>query len=177
MIIIKTILNKCFLFISLIICIIYLFSCTSTQKSISSSEQKVITGEVTLEYWKANAGWALYEAFDYEPEPEEIEKMKSLLEGKNYSFVIFATTYCDECMENLPKLFKVFETAQIPNDKIHLIGLDEKLSETSGEYKKYNISTTPVVFLKIDSVVIGEAGYPYRWSKNFIEILEGYYQN
>jgi|GEM_PF-2200284 len=164
-------------YVFIIIIVAFGFSCGSG-KSVSNDvnkndiKKKVIVGEVSWEYWKANAGWRLYEAFDYFPNPTDIEKIQKLLENKNYSFVIFATTFCDECESNLPKLFKVFETAKIPLSKIRLFGLDESLSESSGEFTKYNIPSTPVVYLKIDDKVIGEAGYPYRWLDNFIEILE-----
>ncbi len=156
-----------------IIISLLLFSC-GTSKTGEQKADNIVVGEVSWDYWKSNAGWSLYEAFDYEPEQEQITQLKKILQGKDYQFIIFATTYCDECEENLPKLFKIFELTQIPENRIRLFALDESGSEPSGEYKKYNTSTTPEVFLTIDSVIIGQAGYPYIWLQNFIEILEGY---
>ncbi|MFH1051337.1 MAG: hypothetical protein V1779_10475 [bacterium] len=151
-----------------------MLSFCASQKATQEKHDNIIVGEVSWEYWKANAGWALYEAPDYEPEQKALDKLKELLKGKDYKFIVFATTYCDECEENLPKLFMLFELAQIPDNRIRLFGLDESGSEPSGEYKKYNIRTTPEVYLSVDSIIIGQAGYPYRWLQNFIEILEGY---
>jgi len=157
--------------------LIFFLSCASSPKNTGNSEQKIIAGEVSWDYWKSNAGWAVYDAYDYEPEQAEIDKLKKLLREMDYSFTIFATTFCDECMENLPRLFKVFESSQIPPERYHLFGLDDKLSEPSGEFKKYNISSTPVVFVKVDNIIIGEAAYPYLWLKNFIEIFQKFEEN
>jgi hypothetical protein len=150
------------------------FSCSTGKAVKNTSKQNVIAGEVSWEYWKANAGWKLYEAFDYFPNDKDIEKLQELLANKNYTFVIFATTFCDDCEHNIPRLYKVFEKAKIPDNRIRLFGLDESSKEPSGEYSKYDIPSTPVVYLKIDDAVIGEASYPYQWLENFIEILENY---
>jgi hypothetical protein len=159
-------------YLFLLFIIVVGFSCSTGKTASNGNSKNIIAGEVSWQYWKANAGWVLYEAFDYFPNPTDIEKFKKLLDNKNYSFLIFATTFCDECEHNIPKLFKVFETAKIPENRIRLFGLDERLSEPSGEFTKYNIPSTPVAYILIDDKVIGEAAYPYRWLDNFIEILE-----
>ncbi|MFC2131275.1 hypothetical protein ACFLSQ_07560 [Bacteroidota bacterium] len=153
---------------------ILIFSCVSSRQEGGVTERAFVVGPVTWEYWQANAEWDLYEAFDYEPDKEYINRLKELLYSKDYYFIIFATTYCEDCEENIPKAFKLFELAEIPTERIKLFGLDENLKEPTGEYEKFDIGTTPVIFIQINSEVAGEAGYPYFWLENFIEILENY---
>lgn len=166
--------KKYFVNILILLYCLLSISCSTGKTLKDEAKNHIIAGEVTWEYWKANAGWKIYEAFDYFPNPKDIEKLKSLLKDKDYSYVIFATTFCDDCEHNLPRLFKVFELADIPQSRIRLFGIDERMKEPSGEYQKYDIPNTPVVYLKIGDHVIGEATYPYRWLENFIEILENY---
>lgn len=149
-------------------------SCSTAGHGAYGNDMAKVVGPSTWEYWQANAGWDLYEAFDYEPDNDEIAKLTKLLAGKDFSFVVFATTYCEDCEQNIPRAFKVFKKTKIPEDRIKLFGLDESLKEPSGDYRKYEIISTPVIFIEIDKKVIGEASYPYQWLENFIEILEKY---
>lgn len=163
----KTVIYCLLLFIN-----IFSFSCSSGKAVGNTGKHQIIRGEVSWDYWKLHAGWEVYEAYDYFPNPKDVDKLKVLLKDKDFSFVVFATTFCDDCQYNIPRLFKVFEMAEIPQNKIRLFGLDENLKEPSGEYEKYDIPSTPVVYLMIKDKVIGEATYPYKWLENFIEILE-----
>jgi hypothetical protein len=162
-----------------IICIILisiLLSCASSYHS-KDDGGRGITGPVTWQYWKENSGWNLYDYFIYVPDENDLNLFKNLLNDKDFHFVIFATTDCDECKENIPKAFKIFDKAGIEHNKITLVGLDGNIDETMNQWQKYNIPGTPVIYIEIDGKTIGEAEYPYMWLENFIEILGKYEKN
>lgn len=149
--------------------IIFLFACSSTQKY-----KNVLSGEFSWEEWKQKAGINQYIEHTYTPDPEKIEYLITLYNRvPSVRFIIFATSYCDDCKDNLPIIFKIFDKAKIPNDRIKLFGLDEEYEEPTGTYKNFDIETAPCLFVLNNGKTIGSVKGPkYNWLEGLINILE-----
>ena len=144
--------------------------------SVFAEDNAKITGKSTWEKWKSETDWDLIETYDYYfPDENKLSKLKQLIskiDTSKIEIIIFATTFCDECQVNIPKLFKILESINFPENQIQLYGLDNSLEEPTGEYLKYDIPSTPFVFVKYDNEIIADIGYPYLWLDTLIEIME-----
>jgi hypothetical protein len=150
-----------------------LFSCSSSKPVAQEQKGNFIVGKTTWSEWLEKTKWDIVPTYEfYFPDKKKIQKISELMEGKNYSFVVFATTSCEECKEYVPRAFKIFHELGIDDDRISLYGLDENLEEPSKEYLKYDIPTTPCVFIKYDDNIIAEVSYPFLWLESFLEVFE-----
>jgi len=126
-----------------------LTSCITIEKDVE------IVGEVSWDYWKQNAGWSDYSADGLDLDSDRVVRLKNLLKTGDYSFIVFATAFCPECEEELPKAFRIFEEAGVPAGRIRLIGLDKNGEEPSGLYRQYNAETVPIVIVLSRGTEIG----------------------
>ncbi len=130
-------------YIKLIIFFSLLVSCST----ISSKDEKVIIGETSWENWKAESGWNLIDYYSYQPDTALLTKLANVVEKHNLTFLVFASSICEDCKEEVPKIFKLFDNANIPLEKIRLIGLDRDVKEPSGEYEHYNLKKLPLLII------------------------------
>jgi hypothetical protein len=143
------------------------------QTNISDSPK--ILGETSWQKWKNSAGWNDYSASNYQPNPKKVNKLKNLLKEKEANFIIFASSFCDECKHEVPILFKLFELAELDSSKIRLVGLNENLQEASGIYKDYDLTSTPTLIILSKNIVIGKVEPPDNaWLEFIIEYLENF---
>ena len=148
---------------------ILLVSCSS----LKNNESNVLLGKTSWETWKQKAGWMIYDAPDFTTDSAAIALIRQKSKTAGITFTVFGTTTCEDCKENLPKLFKVFAQAAIDSSRITLIGLDEFNTEPTGMYKNFDIDYTPCLFVLRNDKVIGRIGYPkYNWVDGIIKILE-----
>lgn len=158
---------KCKTIIFLFVCFQLLSSCITIEKDIE------IAGIVTWDYWKSNAGWKDYEAMDFYIDYNKLEILNKKLKAGNYSFIVFATAFCSECEEEIPKIFRVFREAGVKQDAITLVGLDKNNGEPSGIYKKYKVKTVPAVIILENNIEIGSLYGSFEdFIGNLSEIIE-----
>jgi hypothetical protein len=146
----------------------FLISCISIEKDIE------IIGITTWDYWKKNAGWQDYEAKDFYIDYNKLDTLKKNLSSGNYSFIVFASAFCSECQEEIPKMFRIFTETTTSQDKIILIGIDKNNNEPTGTYKKYSIKSVPTVVVLKDRIEIGRINGSFKEIiDNLNEVLEG----
>ncbi|MCX7737091.1 MAG: hypothetical protein N2319_10290 [Candidatus Kapabacteria bacterium] len=145
-----------------------LFSCSL--KNMQSYEPPKVLGYSTWEEWKEKTGWK--ENDNYILDKNKINKLKNLV-NDNHKFVIFGTTFCDDCKDNIPKVIRILQELQVPKNNIRLYGLDYDLTEPSGYYKNFKIPSTPCVFILEADKVLGSIAHPdYDWLDNILKIIE-----
>jgi hypothetical protein len=165
----NTFLNSIIHYICLLLFISIIISCSHTKHT---TEDAKIIGKTNWNEWIKKSGWTEFDAKDFNPPSEKINKIIKL-NNKNIKYIIFASTFCDECREQLPKLFKIFNLAKINDDGILLYGLDGNLQEPTGTYKNYKINTTPTLFIQKNNKVYGGFQFQdYLWLDAIIEVLE-----
>lgn len=125
--------------------------------------------------WKEKTGWNDNEL--YNPDDANINILKQIIDN-NYNFVIFGTTFCDDCKEHIPKIIKLLNKIEVPDSNIKLYGLDYDLTEPTGYYKNFSISSTPCLIVMKSERIIGTISYPdYNWEENIIRILKNKKEN
>jgi thiol-disulfide isomerase/thioredoxin len=138
-------------------------------------ERPKILGEISWDKWKNTAGWNDYSASKYQPNIKKINLLKSLIKEKEINFIIFASSFCDECMHEVPILFRIFEFAGIDSSKIMLVGLDENSQEPSGIYKNYDIKSVPTLIILSKNIIVGKVEPPdNEWTEFIIEYLQNF---
>ncbi|MGH1386037.1 thioredoxin family protein [Kordia sp.] len=107
----------------------------------------LLLSEITKDGFTSNSfnSWFSpnYEA--YEPDAEIIKKLKRKL--KKYSITIFMGTWCGDSKREVPKFMKLLDAANFPEEKLRIVGLDNKRSAykqgPNGEEKGLNIHRVP----------------------------------
>ncbi len=150
---------------------LFMISCSS----VKNEDQKGITnvtGKISKQIWLDSTETIdIYQT--YQPDEEKIDNLNKLISGREYKYVIFAGADCVDCHENLPKLFKIFDRANIIEDRYSIYVLNNKLEEPSGFYRNFDIPTTPSVFVLKKDKQIGLITYPYYdWLNQIIKIIE-----
>jgi hypothetical protein len=151
--------------------ILFIFLFTSL---IYSSEKKIITGEFTWNEWKANCEWKSLDSVKFIPNQEVILKIKEKLKEKNYSFYIFAGSWCGDSETELPKIFTILDLLNIKQSNIRLIGVDRDKDEPSHLSKILAIMKVPTVIISRNDSEIGRIiEFPVNKDKSWeIDLLD-----
>ncbi len=155
------------LIIKYIIFVLLLCSCGTARQSPSK-----IVGKFDWAYWQENAGWTNYEAYDYQPPIEKIQKLKELIGQNEYKFLIFASTSCEECIKHTPRIIKLLRLADYEIANVIIYGMDEYTSEPTGDYKKYRVVGVPTLVIVQGGMQICKIEYPdFNWLGRIINCL------
>lgn len=148
-----------------------LFQITSSCQTFK--DDIVITGEQSWDYWQKNAGWQSYSADYYQPSLDSINLFAKKVNNQEISFIIFASSFCEDCEHELPKIFKIFDLAKISPEHIKIIGLDKAGREPSGIYNKLNAGAIPSLYIMKNNVPVGNCTYPdTEWLAKLLEIIK-----
>jgi hypothetical protein len=151
----------------------YLITFLLILASCSSLKDKPVTGVFTQKQWLEQTGWSAPTARKIIFEDVKLSRLQKLLKQHNFSFVIAASAVCDECKEQLPIMFRMFDNLGVRSNDITITGLDDNYTEPTGEYKKFNISTTPILFVLHEGKTIGSIIYPDTdWLGGILKIVE-----
>ncbi|MDH7514825.1 MAG: hypothetical protein QHI48_02960 [Bacteroidota bacterium] len=147
--------------------------CNGTRDSTKSSAAgPAIVGIMSWREWVAATGWDIRNEVHHFPE-EKLRHLRSLVERNNASFIVFASSRCEECHEHLPRIFSMFEEAGIDTSRVTLVGVDESLREPTGAFARFEIPSTPCVVVLRGETVAGMIAYPdFRWLNGMLRILE-----
>lgn len=152
--------------------LIFTFFCIFTSCSLIKDDT-VIVGETSWEYWKQNTDWHSHVAPYYQPALDSVEMFANAAKNSSAIFIVFASSFCDDCERELPKIFKLFELASIEQKKIKLYGLDKSGREPSGEYKRLGAESLPAVFIEKNGKIIGKCAVPEtEWLREFLHLLK-----
>lgn len=154
-----------FIYYSIIILLLTLFTaCSSVQT------KKELVGPINLEEWKNSKYWNEKTYQDYEPNTQNIDLLQLAWKRNNFKIIIFASIYCDDCIETMPIFYKIFEYSKFKNENIIIYGLDEYSTEPTGFYKKFKIDKTPAVFLEFTDGQVFQVSKAKDWLESIIQI-------
>lgn len=153
----------------LILLIFALGSCGFFQ----APEKPVLAGKFSWNEWTKKSGWKDADVAFYSHDPKKIEILRKIIPLDKARFYVFASSYCEICEKETPKLFDIFNKVGVPREKIKFFGVDEDLREPTKTYKRFEIESVPVVFITIDDKTVGSAGYPdFKWLDGIIQAFE-----
>lgn len=159
----KIILNTAILF--------FLISCVSNKVTNRTEIDSDLLGKKNKQEWLSQTNTLNFYS-SYQPDQSDLLIFNELIRKKQYSFIIFAGFDCQDCHENIPIILKIFELAGIKEPDYSIYVLDNKLEEPSGFYGKFDIPTTPSLFILDKDKEIGLITYPnYNWLDMMNEVI------
>lgn len=93
------------------------------------------------------------EYFQYEPEPRVIEDLKSLLTSLEVTIVL--GTWCGDSLREVPRLLKVLDLLEIPQNDITIIAVDQSKSIPKETIEELQIEKVPTIIIYKDGLEIG----------------------
>lgn len=136
-------------------------------------QRKDLLGYTTVAYWRANCGWSDFAAPGYSPDTARSARIGRLARERDASFLICASAGCSTCRDEVPRILRLLEAAQVPPERIRFLGLDRYAEDPAGEYKKYEVEFIPAVAVICSDKFIGLASFPSMdWERDIIKILE-----
>lgn len=151
-----------------IIILALISACASTK-----NEKKIITGEFSWNQWQKQAGWESYDAAEYLPGEFLSQQLKHIVVSEDVNLLLFSGSWCGDSKSEVPKIFKLFESANISLDKIKLYGVDRNKLEPTGTAEKYKIKRVPTLLVLRNGKEIGRIiEYPKTsWEEDIFQIL------
>lgn len=148
--------------------LVLIAACASTK-----NEKKIITGKFTWNQWQKQAGWDKYDAADYEPGEFLAGQLSEIVKNNDISFLLFSASWCGDSKSEVPKIYKLFDTAKIPIDRIKLFGVDRQKLEPTGTAEKYKIERVPTLVILRDGKEIGRIiEHPKTsWEEDIFKII------
>jgi thiol-disulfide isomerase/thioredoxin len=135
---------------------------------------KILTGICSWSEWQKHTRWKVKKQCRIDCQRKRnLEDLKNIIISKNISFIFFNGSWCPDSMEEMPLLYKLFESADIPCDMIRIIGLDMDKSDSEGFSKKYYVEHLPTLVVLKDKEEIGRiVEHPVSgWEKSLLGIL------
>jgi len=151
-----------------IIAITILLSCNVMNQSTYP------TGEFSWDKWQTVSGWEDHAASDYFPNSKYVDTIKILSDDRELSYLIFTASWCPDSKSETPKMFKLFDTLDIPLSSVRLFGVDREKHEPTNTYLNYDLQRVPTLIILENEVEIGRiVEYPIKtWEEDLVEILK-----
>ena len=121
------------------------------QLSKDARGREMLLGEITKEGLTSNSfnTWFSKNYEAYQPDEAIVQKLRRKL--KKYSITVFMGTWCGDSKREIPRLYKVLDTANFPEEKLRVIGVNNARSNykqaPNGEEKGLNIHRVPTIIV------------------------------
>ncbi len=139
-----------------------------------NSENYMLVGAFQREVLQDSnfAWWFNSEYTNYDVDTESIIKYKNSFEGKIIQIVL--GTWCSDTRREVPRLVKILDFVDFPNDKHFLIGVDRAKKGLSDEVDGLDIEYVPTIIVYESGKEIGRIIETPRVTleKDLIEIIE-----
>lgn len=140
---------------------------------VSQGEKPILIGNYKWTEWLEQTGREANPELNYKPSSEKVDILKNLIFEKEFSFLIFAGSWCGDSKTELPKLFNLFNLCNLEPDSIPLIGVDRQKIEPTGISQYYRIERVPTLIVLLDNKEIGRIiEFPeITWEDDLIKLL------
>jgi thiol-disulfide isomerase/thioredoxin len=118
--------------------------------------------------------WFIPNYNKYEPNEKVVKKIKKNL--KNITIVSFVGTWCHDSKREIPRLYKILETADFDfNNNARMVGITRGKKTPDNLQEGYNIKHTPTVIFYKNGKEIGRFVEHARQTleKDILKILKG----
>lgn len=118
--------------------------------------------------------WYSPEHKEYAVDQNAVDELKKEKLG-SYNIVLVLGTWCEDSHRQVPRLMKILESVNYPDNKLTIIGVNRKKEAPGGEEGIYNIQNVPTIIVQKYGKEIGRivenpsTGYIER---DLLEILK-----
>lgn len=120
------------------------------------------------------ADWYVKEHDEYALDQKAVSELKKGKIG-TYDMIVFMGTWCEDSHRDFPRLMKILEAVNYPENKLNIIAVNRKKESPTGDESLYNLQKVPTIILKRYGKEIGRivemptTGYIER---DLVEILK-----
>lgn len=111
------------------------------------TDKPILRGKLTFKdiMKESTCSWFEEGVEAYTPNAAAIEELSTV--WKNYRFVVFMGTWCEDTRNLLPKFYKVLLDANISMDAIVVYGVNRAKQSLQDEQKFYKITNVPTIIV------------------------------
>lgn len=115
----------------------------------SSKDGKMLLGTQTKDQFSKEpfSGWYNAEHDNYSIDAETVALLKKE-KLSSYQLTVVMGTWCDDSHREFPRLMKILEAADYPEQKLQIIAVNRKKESPSGEESTMNIQRVPTIIVK-----------------------------
>lgn len=131
-------------------------------------------GPMSWMEWQEKAGWASYDAKEYEVPYNFIDLLTEKLQGRKIEFILFGASWCSDSKKGMPELYKLFTLISFDIIKVTLIGVNREKLDPDNNSRIYNIEKVPTLIVFEGEKEIGRiVEVPLlSWHEDLLEILK-----
>ncbi|UKB77546.1 TlpA family protein disulfide reductase [Chryseobacterium sp. MEBOG07] len=93
------------------------------------------------------ADWYVKEHDEYVLDQKAVSELKKEKIG-TYDIIVFMGTWCEDSHRDFPRLMKILETVNYPENKLNIIAVNRKKESPTGDESLYNLQKVPTIILK-----------------------------
>ncbi|HMT35994.1 MAG TPA: hypothetical protein PKC41_09055 [Chitinophagaceae bacterium] len=133
--------------LTLILCAQFAMAQDFVREEDRVTGKPILRGKISFENIKKESTCSWFEegAEAYIPNRAAIETLNSV--WKNYRFVLFIGTWCEDTRNLLPKFYKTLLDANISPYAIEMYGVNRAKHTLQDEHKYYNIERVPTIII------------------------------
>ncbi|WP_278353061.1 TlpA family protein disulfide reductase [Chryseobacterium gleum] len=93
------------------------------------------------------ADWYVKEHDEYTLDQKAVSELKKEKIG-SYDIIVFMGTWCEDSHRDFPRLMKILEAVNYPENKLTIIAVNRKKESPTGDESLYNLQKVPTIILK-----------------------------
>ncbi|MGI9583025.1 TlpA family protein disulfide reductase [Chryseobacterium sp. RRHN12] len=93
------------------------------------------------------ADWYVKEHDEYVLDQKAVSELKKEKIG-SYDILVFMGTWCEDSHRDFPRLMKILEAVNYPENKLTIIAVNRKKESPTGDESLYNLQKVPTIILK-----------------------------
>lgn len=120
------------------------------------------------------SSWYVQEHDEYSMDNKAVDELKKR-KLNSYGITVVLGTWCEDSHREVPRLMKILETVNYPDQKLTLIAVNRKKESPGGEEGIYNIQKVPTIIVSKYGKEIGriiEAPTSGYLERDLVEILK-----
>ncbi|GEJ47415.1 thioredoxin family protein [Chryseobacterium sp. ON_d1] len=91
--------------------------------------------------------WYVKEHDEYVLDQKAVSELKKEKIG-SYDIIVFMGTWCEDSHRDFPRLMKILEAVNYPENKLSIIAVNRKKESPTGDESLYNLQKVPTIILK-----------------------------
>ncbi len=112
-----------------------------------------LLGPLTIEDLLDLPEWFGEDFIGYLPDPQYADQLNAALE--DVEMVCVLATWCSDSKREVPRMLRIMQYANIPPEKLRMIGVDREKQSPGGEAAPYDITLVPTFIFFRDGKELG----------------------
>lgn len=163
------------------ICLLTFQSCNSQKVVVNrevetTNDGKMLLGTQTKDQLLKTpySDWYVKEHDEYDIDQKTVDELKKE-KLNSYGITVVMGTWCEDSYREVPRLMKILESMNFPEQKLKIIAVNRKKEAPNGEEGVYNIQRVPTIIVQKYGKEIGRIiEYPTTGylERDLLEILK-----